>query len=172
MELGKNNRRCAYNYKMENEIIIKTTQEKDLGVIFTENLSLEHHINKTVSETLNPLRNIRTSFTYSDKEMMRKIITSMIRPRLEYAAVIWSPHQKKHIRKLERVQRAAMKMTPELQDSPYEERLTRMELTTLEKKRERGDMITLFILLNGMENIDRGDLYELNVRETRGHGKK
>ena len=44
--------------------------------------------------------------------MMRKIITSMIRPRLEYAAVIWSPHEKKHIRKLERVQRAATKMTP------------------------------------------------------------
>ena len=89
----------------------------------------------------------------------------MIRPRLEYAAVIWSPHEKKHIRKLERVQRAATKMTPELQDLPYEERLARMELTTLEKRRERGDMITLFRLLNGMENIDRGDLYELNMGE-------
>ena len=27
-------------------------------------------------------------------------------------------------------------------------------------------------MLNGMENIDRGDLYEMNVRETRGHGRK
>ena len=96
MELGKNNRRCAYNYKMENEIIIKTTQEKDLGVILTKDLSPEHHIKKIVSEKLNLLRNIRTSFTYLDKEMMRKIITSMIRMRLEYAAVIWSPHEKKH----------------------------------------------------------------------------
>ena len=121
---------------------------------------------------LNLLRNIRTSFTYLDKEMMRKIITSVIRLRLEYAAVIWSPHEKKHIRKLERVQRAATKMTPELQDLPYEERLARMQLTTLEKRRERGDMIILFRLLNGMENIDRGDLYEMNVRETRGHGRK
>ena len=63
-------------------------------------------------------------------------------------------------------------MTPELQDLPYEERLTTMELTTLEKRRERGDMITLFRLLNGMENIDRGDLYEMNVRQTRDHGRK
>ena len=136
---------------MKNEIINKTSEEKDLGVIFTEDLSPEHHINKIVSEMLNLLRNIRTSFTYLDKEMMWKIITSMIKLRLEYAAVIWSPHQKKHIRKLEHVQRAATKMTPELQDLPYEERLTRMELTTLEKRRERGDMITLFRLLNGME---------------------
>ena len=33
-------------------------------------------------------------------------------------------------------------------------------------------MIILFRLLNGMENIDRGHLYELNVRKTRGHGRK
>ena len=85
-----------------------------MGVIFTEDLSPEHHINKIVSVSkLNLLRNIRTSFTYSDKEMMRKIITPMIRPMLEYAAVIWSPHEKKYTRKLERVQRAAMKITPE-----------------------------------------------------------
>ena len=40
-----------------------------------------------------------------------------------------------------------------------------MQLTTLEKRRERGDMIILFRLLNGMVNIDRGDLYEINERE-------
>ena len=49
-------------------------------------------------------------------------------------------------------------MTPELQDLSYEKRLTRMQLTSLENRRERGDMITLFRLLNGMENIDSGDL--------------
>ena len=47
-------------------------------------------------------------------------------------------------------------MTPDLQDLPYEERLARMELTTLEKRRERRDMIILIRLLNGMKNIDRG----------------
>ena len=95
MEFGRSNRRCTYNYKMKNEIINKTSEEKDLGVIFTEDLSPEHHINKIISKTLSLLRNIRKSFTYLDKEMMRKIITSMIRLRLEYAAVIWSPHQMK-----------------------------------------------------------------------------
>ena len=67
---------------MKNEIINKTSEGKDFGVIFTEDSSPEHHVNKIVTETLNLLRNIRTSFTYLDKEMMRKIITSMIRPML------------------------------------------------------------------------------------------
>ncbi|MPC93423.1 hypothetical protein E2C01_088549 [Portunus trituberculatus] len=30
-----------------------------------------------------------------DKDMMKKIITRMIRPRLEYAAVVWSLSSKK-----------------------------------------------------------------------------
>lgn len=85
MEFGKSNRRCIYNYKMGNETINKTTREKDLGVIFSENLSPEKHINKITGETLSLLRNIRVAFAYLDIEMMRKIITTMIRPRLEYA---------------------------------------------------------------------------------------
>ena len=34
---------------------------------------------------------------------MRKIITTMIRPKLEHAEVIWSPHKKKPVLKLERI---------------------------------------------------------------------
>ena len=37
------------------------------------------------------------AFHFLDKDMMRKIITTMIRPKLEYAEVIWSPHKKKHV---------------------------------------------------------------------------
>ena len=49
-------------------------------------------------------------------------------------------------------------MIPELQDQSYEERLTRLQLPTLEKRGERGDLITLYRLLNGMEQLDREDL--------------
>ncbi|MPC29824.1 hypothetical protein E2C01_023075 [Portunus trituberculatus] len=33
------------------------------------------------------LTNIRVAFQFMDKDMMKKIITSMIRPKLEYAAI-------------------------------------------------------------------------------------
>ena len=49
--------------------------------------------------------------------MMKKIIISMVRPKIEYAAVVWSPHIKKDIKKLERSQRAATKMVPEVKRS-------------------------------------------------------
>ncbi|MPC94232.1 hypothetical protein E2C01_089394 [Portunus trituberculatus] len=48
------------------------------------------------------LTNIRVAFHYMDKDMMKKIITSMIHPRLEYAAVVWSLNSKKAKRLLQR----------------------------------------------------------------------
>ena len=58
------------------------------------------------------LRNIRMAFHFLDEDTIRKIITLMIRPKLEYAEVIWFPHKKKHVLKLERIERLATNMVP------------------------------------------------------------
>ena len=47
--------------------------------------------------------------------MIKKLITSLIQPKLEYSAVIWSPHKKKDMRKIEGIQRAATEMVPNLE---------------------------------------------------------
>ncbi len=57
------------------------------------------------------LQSIKTSFSFKDEEMMRKIITTMIRPKLESTSVVWSEH-KKVIRKLERIQKIATNLVP------------------------------------------------------------
>ena len=108
-----------------------------------DNIQPEGHINKIFRETYNLLKNIGIGFQYMDKEMMKKLISTIIRPRLEYAGVVWTPHKKKHIKKLERLQKMATKMVPELEGMTYEERLQAMNLPTLEQRRERGDLIQL-----------------------------
>ena len=61
----------------------------------------------------------------------------------------------KNIDKLERIQRIAIKMIPELRNISYEERLNECGLTTLETRRLRGDQFEVFKILNGYENIDK-----------------
>ncbi len=104
--------------------------------------------------------------------MVKKLITSIIRPRLEYAAVVWSPRLKKDIRKLERIQQAATKLSELLRDYTYKERLERLDLTTLERRRERGDLIMMYKLQEGLENLDREDLMVRDDSGTRGNTKK
>ena len=111
------------------------------------------HIDKITGDTYQLLRNITMAFKYLDEEMSKKLITSLIRPKLEYAAVIWSPHKKKDIKKLERRQRAATKIIPSLRDLPYEENFFRMKLPTLAKRKERGDFIAVYKVSKGLEKI-------------------
>ncbi len=102
----------------------------------------------------NLLANMR-AFTYIDEEILKKIIKLFIRPTLEYAAVVWNPHLKKHIEKLDKVQRAATRWVPSLRDISYEERLKKLlvQLPTLTERRERGDMIMVYKCVEGMEKI-------------------
>ena len=53
-----------------------------------DNMSPEKHIN-------NLLSNIRVAFTYVDEDMSKKLITTLVRPRLEYAPTVWSPRKKR-----------------------------------------------------------------------------
>ena len=115
---------------------------------------------------------MKRAFTYMDEDMIKKLIEYMIRPRLEYAATIWSPHNKKDIRKIERIQRAATKMAPSLQDLPYEDRLKRLGLPTLQQRRERGDLIAIYRVSKGKDQVDNEDLFMWVPRDTRGHSKK
>ncbi len=77
---------------------------------------------------------------------------SLVRPHLEYG-VFWSPHHAKDIEKLEAIQRRATKMIPSLSNKSYEERLARLNLFSLEKRRLRGKLKS-FKILKGFTNVD------------------
>ena len=171
LEFGRSERRVHWDYRMDEVSLEKSGVEVDLGVTITEGLTPDRHISRITGEVMNLLRRVKMAFTYLDSDMMRKFIVSLVRPRLEYAATVWSPHLKKDIMKLERVQRAATKMVPELRDLPYEDRLRIMNLPSLEDRRERGDLISVYKMMNGLDRVGE-ELLRMDDRNTRGHGKK
>ena len=140
-----------------------------MRVTIKKGLTPDKHIEKIMREANGLLKRMKMAFSYIDTDMM-KLICTMIRPKLEYAETVWSPHKKKNIRNLERVQRAATRMVPELKLS-YEERLRIMCLPTLESRRERGDLISIYKILNGMDKAGE-ELLRLDGINTRGHNKK
>ena len=89
---------------------------------------------------------------------------------MEYCIQAWRPYRKKDIDKLERIQRRATKMIPELRDLSYESRLLKCGLTTLETRRLRGDQIEVFKIVNGYEDVDRNMFFKHKEgSRTRGH---
>ena len=64
-------------------------EEKDLEVVIQDNLSTEKHRNRLFGDTFRMLRNIRMAIHFLHKDIMRKIITTMLRTKLEYVEVVW-----------------------------------------------------------------------------------
>lgn len=76
--------------------VLQDNEIKYLGVTFTENLSCESHIDNI---------RIPRTWIYPTKIDAYK---SLVRPILEYSAIVWNPHQSHLKTKLERIQSLAL----------------------------------------------------------------
>ena len=161
------------NYKMGATVLGTTVKEKDLGVTISADMKVSEQCCIAASKGNQILGLIRRNITYKGKKLIIPLYKAIVRPHLEYCIQAWRPYRKKDIDTLERIQRRATKMIPELRDLSYEERLKECGLTTLETRRLRGDQIEVFKILNGYENIDRNMFFSLKKdSRTRGHEVK
>ena len=105
---------------------------------------------------------------------LRLLYCSLVRPNLDYAVSFWNSYFKKDLHLLEGVQRRATKLTKELKNLPYELRLRKLGLITLEKRRDRGDLIQIYKIINGLEEVHLAKDLNFAVSDhfTRGNSKK
>ena len=108
--------------------VAETIVEKDLGVLVTSELDWEKQIIRNCSNATFAAKSIFSNFTFKTIENIKFLYITFIRPKLEYANVIWSPVQRVYINMLERVQKRFTKLGP-LPKLHYNERLIRLGLT-------------------------------------------
>ena len=65
------------------------------------------------------------------------------------------------------------KLIPRLRNKPYEERLSELNLFSLTKRRLRGDLIEVFKIIKGIENMDMEKYFTIDTSNiTRNNGYK
>ena len=99
---------------------------------------------------------LQRAFRKLDISDFRLIYKTYIRPHLEFCIQAWSPHYIKDIEVLENVHKAATKLVPKLRKFSYSTRLRMLGIMSLQERRLRGDMIEVYKLMTGKEQISPG----------------
>jgi ribonuclease P/MRP protein subunit RPP40 len=178
MHFGKNN--VEYPYYLKNNGVtqrIETSSvEKDVGIYISDDLKWSKQVRSAACKANNILSVIDKTFTYKDKNLIRMLYCTYVRPHLEFAIQAWCPYFMKDIDELEKIQHRATKLKPELRHLDYRERLKALNLTTLEIRRLRGDLIQVFKIMKGFEVVELSSLSIIDSLEavgpasaTRGH---
>ena len=130
------------------------------------------HISWTVNRANRLVGLIKRVFSYIDEETLLVLYKTLIRPILDYGNTIWFPTLKKDIRAIENVQRRLTKILPELCHISYEEKLRKLNLTKLNYRRHRMDMIQTFKIIIKIDDLKMEGRFEFSDSNARGHGLK
>ena len=167
--------RLNYNITVGNQRcqLEESNSEKDLGVYVDERLTFETHIGKVINTANKVTGLIARQFKYLNKEVFLDLYKSLVRPHVEYSSVVWCPCTIRDRKLIEGIQRRATKMLPGMQNLSYDQRLRTMEIPSLQYRRLRADMIQVYKIIHGIDNIDPNTFFEMsNDKRTRGHKYK
>lgn len=172
MSLGKDVVDTDRKYYMNDTVLKESCCEKDIGVHVDNKLDFKKHITTCVNKANRILAMIFKTFDYMDEFIFKQLFKSLVRPHLEYAAPVWSPHNENLKKLIENVQKRATKRIPGFSDLSYPERLRRLNMPTLAYRRLRGDMIHVFKLQKGFFDPTLPEIFTQNKRSSKGHDQK
>jgi hypothetical protein len=146
---------------------------KHLGVTITNDLSWDRHIDNVAAKGNRTLGFIRRNLRECIKQVRETSYLTIIRPTLEYAAMVWDPTTQTLIQTLENVQRRAARFvindytnrTPGCVTSM----LTSLEWQTLEQRRRISRLVMMYKIQHQLVDIDR-DLH-LRPGDSRTRGQ-
>ena len=149
MHYGRKNTGIEPSYSMHRELIEEVSSEKDLGVVFSNDLKVSLHCKNSYSKANRMLGMISRTIRYRHPTILLNLYKSLVRPHLDYCSSVWNPYYIKDIDLLERVQHRFTRLFPELRGLPYNERLQQLGLWSLQERRNRTDITELFKLVKG-----------------------
>ena len=110
---------------------------------------------KTAVESANKMANwVLSVFSDRSRNTMLTLFKSIVRSRLEYSCPVWNPTLTSDIQRLESPQRAFTRQISGCKGLSYWERLKKLDLMSIQRRRERYIIIQVWKILKGIAPND------------------
>lgn len=171
MSYFRNKSPILNDYDINGIVLQRTDSFNDLGVLLDHKLTFNLHRTNVIAKANRQLGFIsKISREFTDPYCLKALWCSLIRPILEGATLVWTPHQLTWSLRMESVQRrfirTALRNLPwrnPLNLPPYADRCRLLGLDTLDYRRKIQQAAFVAKLLNG--EVDSCRLLELlNIR--------
>jgi len=120
---GRKNSGVEPSYSMYGEPIEKVCSEKDLGVVFCNDMKVALQCNNSSLQQGKPYvgLNQQNGQIQASVILFKNLYKSLVRPHLDYGSSVWNPYYSKDIELLERVQHRFTRLFSELRSLIYED---------------------------------------------------
>jgi hypothetical protein len=166
MYLGNHNPHAAYS--LNGHTLAGASTVRDLGIAVSDSGRLSQHCLNVAAHARRLTGLMLRTFRSRKRSVIMPILTSIIRPVVEYATPVWNPCLQKDIAELESIQRKVTKCIEGLHGLPYTERLQRLELPTLETRRLYYDMLECYKIVHSLVRSECSGVLALSDHRTRG----
>ena len=142
-------------YVSEHEILEPSPDVRDLGIIFTPNLSWSDHVAAITSAAKKKAGWVLSSFCDRSPTILITLYKSHIRSLLEYNCPLWNGLNLSETRSLEAVQRSfTNKIVCPASTENYWDRLKYLHLMSLQRRRERYAIVFMWKIRFGKVSND------------------
>lgn len=170
MKITNKKNSLTFPYSLPGQPLKEVTEYQYLGVTITHNLSWNKHISNICTSSFRKLGLLRHKLRHAPPSLKLLAYTSIIRPKLEYACIVWDPYTKTNIQALESIQRKAVRFIYSKyrsSDSPTQ-LMTQHNIPTLKLRRKIQRLKFLYLLKNNKLSMSPEHYIQpLTARRTR-----
>ena len=153
----QHHKQIPFDYSLHNQTLENVQSAKYLDITITDYMDWGKHVSEISSKATKTLGFLRRNLAFAPlctKEVEYKIL---VRPKLEYAAPIWSPHSKLQINQIENVQRTAACWTCRRwrNTSSVGKMLDELEWPSLEALRDQSSLLLFHKIHCGAVSIEK-----------------